>query len=333
MAWALIPARSDAASLPGRLPGPPRISFVIDVFVIFPAVKPSQSPRRSIHVFDLDDTLIRTAAKVRVLGPDGAELRSLTPAEFTNYSLGEGERFGFRDFGNVAILAKGEPVGYTRAIIEAIVRNGTRSDFAILTARGDKRLHAPFLIRLFRGLFGITLRNSLVFNLSDERFLRYKDGVELPEALRGELSERTFSKLTVPERKALVIGQDLAARGYNDISLYDDSRENLEAFKVVHKAFPAVTYRPKFIDPTWRERLREFRESGKPRKPLISGKASALILLQHHSRYGENPEAGLRALQERGRVTLAGGIRLTYADGRYALEAAGEASGEKSVAG
>src|SRR5690606_36712844 len=99
----------------------------------------------------------------------------------------DGERYDFRDFGNVAILARGEPVGYTRSIIEALLRNGTRSDFGILTARGDKRLHAPFLIRLFRGLFGVTLRNSLVFNLSDERFLRHKHGQDLPAALRGSL--------------------------------------------------------------------------------------------------------------------------------------------------
>ncbi|HEX2613368.1 MAG TPA: hypothetical protein VHO02_07230, partial [Fibrobacteria bacterium] len=280
----------------------------------------SSAPRRSIHVFDLDDTLIRTSAQVRVLGADGTEVRSLTPAEFTTHALGERERYDFRDFGNVSILARGEPVGYTRKIIEAILRAGTRSDFGILTARGDKRLHAPFLIRLFKGLFGITLRNSLVFNLSDERFLRHKDGQELPEALRGALSERTFSKLTVPERKALVIGQDLVLRGYNDISLYDDSRENLGAFKVIQKAFPAITYRPKFIDPAWRARLAEFTASDKPRKPLTSGRASALILLEHHSRYAENPEAGLRALQERGAVPLEGGLRITYEEGRYAIE-------------
>lgn len=282
-----------------------------------------QSPRRSIHVFDLDDTLMRTPAKVRVLAPDGAERRALTPAEFTTYVLEDGETFDFRDFGDAALLARGEPVGYTRTIIETLLKHGTRSDFAVLTARGDKRLHAPFLIRLFQGLFGIRLRNSLVFNLSDERFLRYKDAVEVPEPLRDALSSRTFSRLTVPERKALVIGQDLVARGYNDISLFDDSRENLAAFKVIHKAFPGVTYRPHFIDPTWKARLKEFLASGKDRKPLTSGRASALLLLEHHSRYGENPEAGLRALQERGAVSLEGGARLVYAEGKYALERKG----------
>jgi hypothetical protein len=283
-------------------------------------VKPSSSSRRSIHVFDLDDTLIQTAAKVRVMGPEGAERRALTPAEFTTYRLGEDETFDFRDFGNVSILARGALVGYTRTIIETLLKNRTRSDFGILTARGDKRLHAPFLIRLFQGLFGIRLKNSLIFNLSDERFLRHKDGKELPEALREVFSGRSFSKLTVPERKALVIGQDLAARGYNDVSLFDDSRENLAAFKVIHKAFPQITYRPHFIDPTWHARLEEFRASGKPRKALTSGRASALILLEHHSRYHENPEAGLRTLQERGAVSLEGGVRLVFAEGKYALE-------------
>lgn len=298
-----------------------------------PSLSSRSSGRRSIHVFDLDDTLIQTAAKVRVLGPDDRELRALTPAEFTTHVLGEGERYDFRDFGNVGILARGVLVGYTRTILETLLKRGTRSDFAILTARGDKRLHAPFLIRLFQGLFGIRLKNSLIFNLSDERFLRYKDSAELPEALRETFGEafagRRFSKLSVPERKALVLGQDLAARGYNDISLFDDSRENLAAFKVIGKAFPGITYRPHFIDPTWSVRLEEFRAGDKARKPLTSGRASALILLGHHSRYGENPEAGLRALQERGSVTLTGGVRLTFAEGKYALEKNREVAGSR----
>jgi hypothetical protein len=275
--------------------------------------------RRSIHVFDLDDTLIRTAATVRVLDAQGLETKRLTPAQFTTHELEDGDRYDFRDFGDVGLLAQGEPVGYTRTIIQTLLKNGTRSDFAILTARGDKRLHAPFLIRLFQGVFGIRLKNSLIFNLSDERFLKYKDAIEVPEGLRDHFSGRSFSKLSVPERKALVIGQDLAARGYNDISLFDDSRENLNAFKVIHKAFPHITYRPHFIDPTWSMRLREFREADTARKALTSGRASALILLEHHSRYGENPEAGLRALQERGAVTLTGGVKLTFGEGKYGL--------------
>jgi hypothetical protein len=280
----------------------------------------SSPVRRSIHVFDLDDTLVRTEAQVRVCDREGREVRALSPSEFTTYVLDEDESFDFRDFGNVGILARGVVVKYTRTIIDTIVARGTRSDFGILTARGDKRLHAPFLIRLFQGLFGIRLRNALIFNLSDERFIRHKESRELPPDLADRFAGKTYARLSVPERKALVIGQDLAARGYNDISLYDDSRENLNAFKVIHKAFPGVTYHAHFIDPAWRVRFAEFRESSAVRKALTSGRSSALILLEHHSRYADNPEAGLRALQERGEVRLGGGISLTLSEGKYALE-------------
>jgi hypothetical protein len=280
------------------------------------------SGRKGIHVFDLDDTLMRTAARIRVRDAGGRELRSLSPAEFTTYVLGPGERFDFGDFADVGILARGIVVKYTRSIIETLLRRGTRSDFAVLTARGDKNLHAPFLIRLFASLFGLRLRNSLIFNLSDARFLRHKEASELPGPFQG----RRYAQLTIPERKALVLAQDLTARGYNDISLYDDSRENLQSFRVIRHAFPGVAYHPHFIDPTWRVRLEEFAASGAGRKTLIRGKESAALILEHHSRFRADPEAGLRALEAEGRVELdRPGLALSYAGAKYHLINAGAA--------
>jgi len=262
--------------------------------------------RKSIHVFDLDDTLIQTDAKVRVRTADGRDKRVLTPSEFTSYVLQPGETFDFRDFSDVGILSRGIVLKYTRGIIETIVGHGTRSDFGILTARGDKRLHAAFLIRLFSGLFGIRLKNSLIFALSDERFTRHmerresSEGSSFPEPFRG----RRYAQLRIPERKALILARDLVARGYNDLSLYDDSRENLAAFKVIREAFPGVSYKSHFIDPTWRMRLKEFRQSAAGSKSLTRGRDSALLILEHHSRFRENPEEGLRVLDAEGRVLL-----------------------------
>ncbi len=276
--------------------------------------------RKSIHVFDLDDTLIQTDAQVRVRNAKGDPLRALTPAEFTSYALQAGESFDFRDFSDVGILSRGIVLKYTRAIIETLVGRGTQSDFGILTARGDKRLHAPLLIRLFAGLFGIRLKNSLIFALSDERFMRHmenREGRDFPEPFRG----RRYAELRIPERKALVIARDLVARGYNDISLYDDSRENLTAFKVIREAFPEVSYKPHFIDPTWRMRLGEFRRSGSSRKLLTRGRDSALLILENHSRFREDPESGLRKLEAEGRLPLDGGdLELRKEGTRFRLE-------------
>ena len=271
--------------------------------------------RRSIHVFDLDDTLIRTEAKIHLLDSQGRKTGSLTPAEFTTYKLQHGENFDFREFSDVGILSRGIVLKYTRDIIETILHHGTESDFGILTARGDKRLHAPFLIRLFAALFGIRLKNSLIFALSDDRFLRHKEKSDLPEPFQG----KRFAQLAIPERKALVIAQDLVTRGYNDISLYDDSRENLNAFKVIREAFPEIVYKSHFIDPTWKVRLEEFKASELRQKTLTSGRKSAALILENHYRFRKNPDAGLKMLEEGREVVVEQGMLLRKDGSRFVL--------------
>lgn len=247
---------------------------------------PAPTPRKSIHLFDLDDTLIQTSARVLVVGEGGRLLKSLSPAEFTGYRPAPGEAFDFREFSDLGILSRGIVVKYTKGIIDTIVRFGTRSHFGILTARSDKKLHAPFLIRLFRSLFGIRLAKEHIFAVSDLRFAGYKD----------RRVERSFSTLSIAQRKALVIAEDLVERGFNDISFYDDSRENLESFKVLREAYPHVTYKPHFIDPTWKARIGEFMDSEAPRKCLIKGLGSVRIILEHHSRYPGNPNPAVQDL-------------------------------------
>lgn len=62
--------------------------------------------RKSIHLFDLDDTLIQTDARVMVRDSLGGLLRSLAPAEFTVYQRAPGEVFDFREFSDLGILSR-----------------------------------------------------------------------------------------------------------------------------------------------------------------------------------------------------------------------------------
>lgn len=262
-----------------------------------PATTPPQ-PRKSIHLFDLDDTLIQTRARVLVLDEAGRLLKALSPAEFSSYRPGPGESFDFREFSDLGILSRGIVVKYTKSIIDTIMRYGTRSHFGILTARSDKKLHAPFLIRLFRSLFDIRLAKEHIFAVSDPRFAGYKDRAGERPVRVAEGRIPSFSQLSIAQRKALVIAEDLVGRGFNDISFYDDSRENLESFKVLREAFPHVVYKPHFIDPTWKSRIREFHESDRDRKCLIKGLGSVRIILEHHSSYGADLEPAVLNLLE-----------------------------------
>jgi len=236
--------------------------------------------RKSIHLFDLDDTLVTTSAKVRVVDASGRRLRDLPPAEFTEYALSPGEVFDFTEFSDIGILSRGIVLKYTRDIIEQLVARKTRSRFGILTARGDKTLHSGFLIRLFRDLFGIKLEKSLIFAVSDQRFNRFKDKI-----LSNQ--DRKFSSLSIPERKAWVVLDDLISRGFNDISFYDDSRQNLKAFRQLSANFPSIVFKSHFIDPTWTQRLKEFSAywstHADPRpKTLNRGLQSVALIWENH---------------------------------------------------
>jgi len=46
-------------------------------------------PRRSLVIFDIDDTLLHTTAKIKVV-QDGRVVRQLTNQEFNNYELQPG---------------------------------------------------------------------------------------------------------------------------------------------------------------------------------------------------------------------------------------------------
>lgn len=286
--------------------------------------KPASVPlpaRKSIHLFDLDDTLIRTTARVLVRDAGGKLLRALSTAEFTAYRAAPGESLDFSEFSDLGILSRGIVVRYTRTIIDTILAYGTRSEFGILTARSDKKMHAPFLIRLFRSLFGVRLANEFIFAVSDARFSGYKDRRVGPGGV-------PFSSLSVSQRKALVIAEDLVGRGFNDISFYDDSRANLESFKVMRRAFPHVAYRPHFIDPTWAARLEEFLSSNAERKTLIKGAGSARILLDHHWKGGGDREAALAELAEGKSIRLdTVPVWVCFEEGKYCLRKKVDAEG------
>lgn len=271
--------------------------------------------RKSIHLFDLDDTLIHTDATIGVRSSTNERVLSLTTAEFSTYRPKKSESFDFSEFSDLGILSRGVVIKYTKTIIDSILKQGTESEFGILTARGDKKLHALFLIRFFRSLFGIRLARENIFAVSDLKFSQYKD-----QNARGKGSDRggikgqvqkneielrkKFLSLSVAERKALVIAEDIIGAGFNDISFYDDSRENLESFKNLRLQFSDVVFKPHFIDPTWKIRLHEFHQSTLVRKLLIKGLVSIKIILEHHGMPNLNLIEALNILEEKGAINL-----------------------------
>jgi hypothetical protein len=66
--------------------------------------------KRKAFVFDFDDTLAFTDARVHVLSPCKSQvMASLTPQEFNSVKLKKGESFDFSDFDRANLILDGKP--------------------------------------------------------------------------------------------------------------------------------------------------------------------------------------------------------------------------------
>ena len=157
---------------------------------------------RKAFVFDFDDTLATTDACVLVVMPDTKTcrgyIRELTPAEFNDYTLKNGERFDFSQFRCPDLVIDGKP---TELINLAKEVYGEQHDVYILTARSNDVADA---IAKFLKLAGIEAKQIICVGDDDEH-----DGI----AHTKKKSLLTIMKL------------------YDKIYFYDDNKENIKLAK------------------------------------------------------------------------------------------------------
>jgi len=97
---------------------------------------------RTLHIFDFDDTLVRSDARIVVTDTDGS-IKELTSEEYASYAEKPGEEFDFSDFDkfpkNPEII---EPV--FAELLASIALDGPES-VVILTARSNPNPVRAFL--------------------------------------------------------------------------------------------------------------------------------------------------------------------------------------------
>lgn len=160
-------------------------------------------------IFDVDDTLIHTSAKIWVM-KGGKRIKTLTNSEYNDYKLKSGEEFDYREFNDPKILNKETFTKYW-STLKHEYHDGTH--ISILTARNDADMVRRFFLRN-----GIDIKAELVFAVGDPRL-----------GLTG----------SVQEKKAKVI-RDLVALGYRTLVFFDDNEGNLKAAKELESELPGV---------------------------------------------------------------------------------------------
>lgn len=181
------------------------------------------SQGRSLSIFDIDDTLFHTTAKIKVI-KNGRLVKELTNQQFNTYELQPGEQFDFGEFRNAEKFRRESvPIRPMIAKLKAIL-NRTSGKVIMLTARADFDDRETFL----------------------DTFRQY--GIDM-----SRVHVHRAGNLPVPEspaeKKAVFVRQYLNSGVFNRVRLYDDSMKNLTVFKELKKEYPTVDFKAYYVGP------------------------------------------------------------------------------------
>ena len=152
-----------------------------------------------VLVFDVDDTLIKSNAKVYVR-KNGKIIKKLNTQEYNTYKPKPNEEFTYEEFGDLNKMLEADITPYFKTM-EREYNKGVH--ISILTARANKKLIHEFFIQKSN----IDINPKLIFTVGDD-----------------------MSDLSVSEKKAKCI-RTLVEYGYKTLIFFDDNVENLNEVK------------------------------------------------------------------------------------------------------
>ena len=182
-------------------------------------LKEHKNEVRTLNVWDIDDTLGKTSAKVNIK-KDGKVIKSLSAGESNNYKLGQGEELDFSQFRSGKIFRDTfKPIGNVLNRAKSIVMNQSENSHSIIiTARADFDDHKEFL-EAFRD-HGFPIDHVYI-----ER--------------SGNLSKLKASS-PAHINKGVVIKKYLASGKWDRIRMWDDHEKNLDILYKVAAMYPDV---------------------------------------------------------------------------------------------
>lgn len=165
-----------------------------------------------IMVFDLDDTLVITDAKIKVYDKLTGDSYSLTPEEFNEYEQQPHHDVDFDDFKSLEIMKAGKLIEYYLKIFKEAYK--LKIAVGIVTARDDREM----IYKWLREHVGFRIDKDLIFAVNDS-----------VHGYKGSVSERKKSAF-----------RELIDMGYKDLQFYDDDTANLVLVKSLENEYTDV---------------------------------------------------------------------------------------------
>jgi hypothetical protein len=174
---------------------------------------------RTLNVWDIDDTLGKTDAKVKVV-KNGKVIHVLDPKDFNHYQLQHDEVFDFSEFRSGKVFRNTfKPINSILNRAKNIVMNQTENSHSIiLTARADFEDHHEFL-QAWRD-YGFPI-----------------DHVYVERA--GNISKLNPAS-PAHINKGVILKKYLASGKFDRIRMWDDHKANLDMLFKVAEMFPNI---------------------------------------------------------------------------------------------
>lgn len=172
----------------------------------------------TLVVFDIDETLFHTKAKVKVV-KDKKVIRELDNQEFNSYKLRDGEQYDFGQFKSSEIFKQtSTPIGRMIGRLKTVLRNMTSKNSQVIlsTARQNFDNKEVFL-DTFRS-YGIDI---------DRVYVERTGNLGLGSSAKNK--RFTFHKYL---RKGI----------FNKVRFFDDSKDNINSFKSLRKHYPNIEF-------------------------------------------------------------------------------------------
>ena len=173
-----------------------------------------------LSIFDIDDTLFHTTAKVAVV-KDDVVVCKLSNQEFNTYTLGAGETFDFSEFRNAKkFYDESTPMEPMMIIARQQLDRAKQvgnSKVIMVTARANFDVKEKFLDTFRKHQFDI-------------------------DSVRVERAGNINNSASIALKKAIIIRQYLQQGTFNQVNFYDDALSNLNAFLSLQAEFPKIQF-------------------------------------------------------------------------------------------
>jgi hypothetical protein len=165
---------------------------------------------KKLRVFDFDDTLVKTDARVGVTTAAGQKFW-LNPGEYAVYESRPGDTFDFSEFRGRLINPR--EIRWVGQILRKVFAKRGAQGAALLTARGD-----PQPIRTFLEALGLHNIEIAALESND------------------------------PQRKAQWLAQQIDRRQLTHVEFFDDSTKNVAAVQSLQSRFPHVKITARVVE-------------------------------------------------------------------------------------